>query len=91
MKPSGLKFEVKDVVQIVTIAIMFITQYYNLKSDIKELVLYRKEDEKFINARLTRIEQDVQRHSNMILNLQLGNRSAILPETPKITSDGKSN
>jgi hypothetical protein len=91
MKPSGLKFEVKDVVQIVTIAIMFITQYYNLKSDIKELVLYRKEDEKFINARLTRIESDVQRHSNMILNLQLGNRSAILPETPKITSDGKSN
>lgn len=91
MKPSGLKFEVKDVVQIVTIAIMFITQYYNLKSDIKELVLYRKEDEKFINARLTRIESDVQRHSNMILNLQLGNRSAILPETPKITSDAKSN
>lgn len=91
MKPSGLKFEVKDVIQIVTIAIMFITQYYNLKSDIKELVLYRKEDEKFINARLTRIESDVQRHSNMILNLQLGNRSAILPETPKITSDGKSN
>jgi hypothetical protein len=91
MKPSGLKFEIKDVIQIVTIAIMFITQYYNLKSDIKELVLYRKEDEKFINARLTRIEQDVQRHSNMILNLQLGNRSAILPETPKITSDGKSN
>lgn len=91
MKPSGLKFEVKDVVQIVTIAIMFITQYYNLKSDIKELVLYRKEDEKFINARLTRIESDVQRHSNMILNLQLGNRSAILPETPKITTDGKSN
>lgn len=91
MKPSGLKFEIKDVIQIVTIAIMFITQYYNLKSDIKELVLYRKEDEKFINARLTRIESDVQRHSNMILNLQLGNRSAILPETPKITSDGKSN
>lgn len=91
MKPSGLKFEVKDVVQIVTIAIMFITQYYNLKSDIKELVLYRKEDEKFINARLTRIEQDVQRHSNMILNLQLGNKNAILPESPKITSDGKPN
>lgn len=89
MKPSGLKFEVKDVVQIVTIAIMFITQYYNLKSDIKELVLYRKEDEKFINARLTRIEADVQRHSNMILNLQLGNKNAILPESPKITSDGK--
>lgn len=91
MKPSGLKFEVKDVIQIVTIAIMFITQYYNLKSDIKELVLYRKEDEKFINARLTRIESDVQRHSNMILNLQLGNKNAILPETPKITSDGKPN
>lgn len=91
MKPSSLKFEVKDVIQIVTIAIMFITQYYNLKSDIKELVLYRKEDEKFINARLTRIEQDVQRHSNMIFNLQLGNKNAILPETPKITSDGKPN
>ena len=86
MKAESLKFGTKDVIQIVSIAIMFVAQYYSLKSDIKELVLYRKEDEKFINARLTRIEQDVQRHSNMILNLQLGNRSAILPESPKIKS-----
>lgn len=90
MKAESIKFGTKDVIQIVSIAIMFVAQYYSLKSDIKELVLYRKEDEKFINARLTRIEADVQRHSNMILSLQLGNKSAILPESPKITSDGKS-
>lgn len=90
MKADSLKFGTKDVIQIVSIAIMFVAQYYSLKSDIKELVLYRKEDEKFINARLTRIEADVQRHSNMILSLQLGNRAAILPESPKITTDGKS-
>lgn len=87
MKADSLKFGTKDVIQIVSIAIMFVAQYYSLKSDIKELVLYRKEDEKFINARLTRIEQDVQRHSNMILSLQLGNRAAILPESPKIKSE----
>jgi hypothetical protein len=89
MKADSLKFGTKDVIQIVSIAIMFVAQYYSLKSDIKELVLYRKEDEKFINARLTRIETDVQRHSNMILNLQLANRTATLPESPKITSDAK--
>lgn len=90
MKAESLKFGTKDVIQIVSIAIMFVAQYYSLKSDIKELVLYRKEDEKFVNARLARIEADVQRHSNMILSLQLGNRSAILPESPKITNDVKS-
>lgn len=87
MKAESIKFGTKDVIQIVSIAIMFVAQYYSLKSDIKELVLYRKEDEKFINARLTRIEQDVQRHSNAILSLQLGNRAAILPESPKIKSE----
>ena len=87
MKAESIKFGTKDVIQIVSIAIMLVAQYYSLKSDIKELVLYRKEDEKFINARLTRIEQDVQRHSNMILSLQLGNRAAILPESPKIKSE----
>lgn len=89
MRADKLQFGIKDVIQIVSIAAMFVMQYYSLKSDIKELVLYRKEDEKFFNARLARIEHDVQRHSNMILNLQLGNRSAILPESPKITSDAK--
>ena len=87
MKAESIKFGTKDVIQIVSIAIMFVAQYYSLKSDIKELVLYRKEDEKFINARLTRIEADVQRHSNAILSLQLGNRAAILPESPKIKSE----
>lgn len=86
MKAESLKFGTKDVIQIVSIAIMFVAQYYSLKSDIKELVLYRKEDEKFMNARLTRIESDVQKHSNMILDLQLRNRSAIIPESPKIKS-----
>jgi hypothetical protein len=89
MKAESIKFGTKDVIQIVSIAIMLVAQYYSLKTDIKELVLYRKEDEKFINARLTRIEADVQKHSNMILNLQLGTRAAILPESPKITSDAK--
>ena len=87
MKAESIKFGTKDVIQIVSIAIMLVAQYYSLKSDIKELVLYRKEDEKFINARLTRIEADVQRHSNAILSLQLGNRAAILPESPKIKSE----
>lgn len=87
MKAESIKFGTKDVIQIVSIAIMLVAQYYSLKSDIKELVLYRKEDEKFINARLARIEADVQRHSNMILSLQLGNRAAILPESPKIKSE----
>lgn len=84
-----LKFTIKDLIQILGIGAMFYAQYWNIKSDIKELVLYRKEDEKFINARFTRLESDVQRHSNMILNLQLGNRNAILPESPKITTDAK--
>ena len=87
MKASELKFGIKDVIQIVTIAIMFITQYYSLKSDIKELVLYRKEDERFLNARLTRIEEDVKRHSTAILDLQVRNRQAILPESPRIKSE----
>jgi hypothetical protein len=91
MKLNSLKFELKDVVQILSVAVMLITQYYSLKSDIKELILYRKEDEKFLNLRISRIESDVQKHSNAILDLQLRNRNAILPETPKITSDGKSN
>lgn len=90
MKADTLKFGTKDVIQIVSIAIMFVAQYYSLKSDIKELVLYRKEDEKFMNARLTRIETDVQRHSNMILNLQLQNRAAILPKETMIQNE-KSN
>ena len=89
MRADKLQFGIKDVIQIVSTAAMFVMQYYSLKSDIKELVLYRKEDEKFFNARLARIEQDVQKHSNMILNLQLGTRAAILPESPKITSDAK--
>lgn len=89
MKAESLKFGTKDVIQIVSIAIMFVAQYYSLKSDIEELMLYRKEDEKFLNARISRIEEDVKRHSNAILNLQLGNKAAILPESPKITSDAK--
>lgn len=82
-----LKFTIKDLVQILGIGAMFYAQYWNIKSDIKELVLYRKEDEKFINARFTRLESDVQRQGNMILNLQLGTRSAILPESPRIKSE----
>jgi len=87
MKAESLKFGTKDVIQIVSIAIMFVAQYYSLKNDIQELMLYRKEDEKFLNARLTRIEEDVKRHSTAILDLQLRNRQAILPESPRIKSE----
>ena len=87
MNVSKLEFTLKDVLQILGVGAMFIGQYYSLRSDIKELVIYKTADDKVVNARLDKLEEDVSKANNILFVLRYNNKLAIIPEQTKIKDE----
>lgn len=86
---SNLKYTTKDVIQLMGIGAMFITQYYSLKGDIKELAVYKTADDKIVNSRLDKLEIDMSKLTNRMneTDRNIYKLSAILPKEIRLKEE----
>jgi hypothetical protein len=79
---TNIKFNVKDLIYFLGLGGMLMVQYFNLKSDIEKLSLFKLTDDKIINSRIQILEASSTQAARDIsrIDKNLYRMNAILPK-----------
>jgi len=82
MEWTKISFNIKDLLYLLSLGGMLMIQYFNLKTDIEKLALYKTTDDKIVNSRLTILEAATSQNSRDInkIDKTIYRINAVLPK-----------
>jgi len=78
MSISDIKLTANDLIKVLGFVGSLMTLYFQLRSDIKELIIHKKADDMVVNYRINSLEEEQRKLASRL------NWFATLPESPKI-------